>query len=169
MLTTSAGGGISSLLRGWWWTFVDVWIPLLGYYAAALGRFLVPLGSAVALVLVGPQAPSDRGWGLDVFAGAGAMAGFMLAALALVLAALPSRVMASLEKTEALDKMLHALIASMAAWLVAALGGLVNWIFEPPSGFTVEVVLLSLGAGEALHATFWVFATVRRFFSGPTE
>lgn len=112
------------------------------------------------------------GWEWDAFSGAATVAGFMLAALALVEGARGSERMKSLADTPTMDALISALVGSMWAWTLAALSALLHWYVslwkDSPAMPYVWAVFagFSVFAGiELVRATLWVSLCFRRFRS----
>lgn len=119
------------------------------------------VAGALALLRGGGRHPTD--WALSAFGATGTMAGFMLAAFALVLAAKNNEELNSVFGTPTGDALIMALMSSMWAWGASATAALLYWLFEPDPLYAVFVGLCTIAAAEGFRAMFWVYAVARRY------
>lgn len=129
-------------------------------------------GLLVAMAVVLLRLPGSKDWEWDAFGGTATVAGFMLAALALVEGARKSERMKSLSDTPTMDSLISALVGSMWAWTFASISALAHWYASLWAPAAAQQFFWALFAGfstfagvEFIRATWWVSLCFRRYRS----
>lgn len=117
-----------------------------------------------------PQ-PRDPVWQLEAAGVTGTIAGFMLAALALIEATRQSERMKSVSETKVMNSLINVLLGSLWGWTIATALALAHWVtassLGSPNAERVIWVLflggLAFSSVEGIRATTWVHAVFSRF------
>jgi hypothetical protein len=127
------------------------------------GKWFLGLAAAIAAA-IWLQPPDDvAAWGWSAFGSFSAMAGFMLAAIALGQAACGLPALDGPTRSPAWSNLLGCLSQSMWLWMLAGLAGLAACVVPAPVSVPLLAGTATLAACEGLRAMIWVSAVVTAF------
>lgn len=143
-----------------WRGLTQAWPAIL---EAALGIASLPTSVAVGVLAYVRPPVLAPGWEWSAFQGLGGMAGFMLAAIALMQAASAAPSMSSWVVAPEWNDLVRALTRAMWWWTIGATASLVCWLLPGPPQVAVFLGCMVAGVLQGLRSLLWVSAIVRRF------